>query len=178
MARKPRQEVPGGVHHVVARGNAQQRIFLSDRDRALYLSLLARVITRHRWMCLAYCLMDNHVHLLLETPEANLGTGMGALQGQYAQTFNKRQKRSGHVFQGRFHSVVIRTDEQLLQTARYIAMNPVEAGMCAAPRDWPWSSHAAVVGGSAPAWLDAGRLLGYFGAWGGEPRARYEGFVR
>jgi putative transposase len=178
MPRKPREDEPGAVHHVSARGNRRQAIYLDDRDRKLYLSLLGQVIARQRWRCLAYCLMDNHVHLLVETPDGGLGVGMQRLHGLYAHTFNKRHKRSGHLFQGRFGATRVKTDEQLLHTARYIAMNPVEAGMCAAPRDWPWSSHAAVVGGSAPAWLDAGRLLGYFGAWGGEPRARYDGFVR
>jgi putative transposase len=175
VARKPRQEVEGGVHHVVARGNGKQTVFLADRDRVFYVSLLARAVRRYQWMCLAYCLMDNHVHLLIETPEPTLGAGMGWVQGQYAQTFNKRYERSGHVFQDRFHSTLVQTDEQLWVTARYIAMNPVEAGLCATAAAWPWSSHAATVGVCpAPAWLDVARLRGYFGTWGG----RYEEFVR
>jgi REP-associated tyrosine transposase len=178
MARKPRVEVPGGVHHVYARGNGKQWIYLSDRDRRLYLRLLAEVVVRHKWRCLSYCLMDNHVHLLLETPEPNLGAGMGRLQGMYAQTFNRRHGHSGHVFQGRFGSVVINTDEQLWTVARYIVRNPVEAGLCERPHDWTWSSHAAVTSGAGPAWLDSQRLLAYFGALGGVPRERYDAFVR
>ena len=100
---------------------------------------------------------------------------MGWLQGQYAQAFNRRYKRSGHVFQDRFRSVLVESDEQLWVTARYIAMNPVAAGLCEEPGAWPWSSHAAVVGArAAPAWLDVARLRGYFSTWGD----RYEAFVR
>jgi putative transposase len=177
MPRKPRVEVAGGVHHVFARGNRRQAIYLADDDRLLYLELLKQVVKRQGWRCLAYCLMRNHVHLLVETPQANLGAGMGRMHGLYAQTFNKRHKHSGHLFQGRFGSVLVKTDEQLWAVARYIARNPVEAGLCEGPEAWPWGSHAALVNGSAPAWLDARRLLGYFGAAGGDPRRRYDEFV-
>ena len=122
--------------------------------------------------------MKNHVHLLVETPEANLGAGMQRLHGLHAQAFNKRHKHSGHLFQGRYGAVVVRKDEQLLTVARYIALNPVEAGLCGEPGEWAWGSHAAVVGGTAPAWLDVRRLLAYFGAAGGVPERRYAEFVR
>jgi putative transposase len=179
VPRKPRLEVAGGIHHVFARGNGKQDIFLVDRDRRLYLRLVGQVITRQRWRCLAYCLMDNHVHLLLETPEANLGRGMGRLQGLYAQTFNKRHGRCGHVFGERFGSVLVRTDAQLLAVTRYIARNPVEAGLCREAGAWPWGSHAAMVRGNVPAWLDAARLLAYLGgAAGGDPKERYVELVR
>ena len=160
-----------------ARGNNKQDIFLCDRDREVYLVTLADVLVRKRWTCLAYCLMRNHMHLLVETPEANLGAGMGRLHTLYAQGFNKAYGRCGHVFQGRFGSVPMRSDEQLIVVARYIALNPVEAGLCDSPGEGRWSSHAAVVRGGGPAWLDVDRLLGFFGLWGGEPRARYEEFV-
>jgi putative transposase len=178
MPRKPRVEVAGGVHHVYARGNRRQAIYLGDDDRVLYLELLEQVVKRQAWRCLAYCLMKNHVHLLVETPTANLGAGMGRMHGLYAQTFNRRHKHSGHLFQGRFGSVLIKTDEQLWMVARYIARNPVEARVCEAPGEWRWGSHAALVNGGAPRWLDEQRLLGYFGAAGGDPRRRYEDFVR
>jgi REP element-mobilizing transposase RayT len=179
MPRKPREEEAGAVVHVFARGNNRQLIFRSDVDRQLYLEALGQVVVRQQWLCLAYCLMNNHVHLLVETPMPNLGAGVQRLHGLYAQTFNKRHGRCGHVFQGRFGGNRVRTDAQLLQTARYIAMNPVEAGLCAGAIDWPWSSHAATLGGAAPPpWLDVERLLGFFGLSGGEPRARYAEFVR
>ena len=103
---------------------------------------------------------------------------MQRLHGVYAQTLNERHGRSGHVFQGRYGAVVVRKDEQLLTVARYIALNPVEAGLCTEPRGWVWGSHAAVIDGTAPAWLDVQRLLGFFGAAGGDPRQRYAEFVR
>jgi putative transposase len=177
VARKPRNEFAGAVVHVYARGSRQQRIYVDDSDRRLYLALLGRAVRRQGWRCLAYCLMNNHVHLLLETPEPNLGRGVQQLHGVYAQRFNKRHGGSGHVFQGRYGAVAVRRDEQLLAVARYIALNPVEAGACRHAADWPWSSHAAVLRGGGPRWLDAPRLLGYFGAAGGDPRRRYEEYV-
>jgi REP element-mobilizing transposase RayT len=118
MPRSTRDEVEGGVHHVFARGNDRREIYLDDFDRKIYLVMLGRVTRRQRWRCLAYCLMPNHVHLLVETPEANLGAGMQRLHGSYAQTFNERHGRSGHVFQGRYGSVLITRDEQLWTVAR------------------------------------------------------------
>lgn len=179
MPRLPREDVPGAVHHVTARGNRKQLIFLNDEDRELYLLLLSQAVKRYRWLCLAYCLMDNHVHLLIEAPDGGLGRGMQRLHGFYAETFNKRHGRSGHLFQGRYGAVRIESEEQMWVTARYIARNPVEAGVCAEPDSWAWSSHAATVGAcAAPAWLGVDRLLGYFGTRGGVPRDRYEAFVR
>jgi putative transposase len=177
MPRKARLELEAGVHHVYARGNGQQPIYLGDADRLLYLRLLGHVVVRQQWRCLAYCLMPNHVHLLVETREPNLGAGMGRLHGSYAQMFNARHARSGHLFQGRFGSVTMRNDEQLLWAARYVVRNPVEAWLCDEPGDWAWSSHAATLEGRAPQWLDTPRLLAYFGADGGDPRRRYADFV-
>jgi REP element-mobilizing transposase RayT len=162
---------------VFARGNWRQVIYPAETDRELYLELLAQAVKRQRWRCLSYCLMNNHVHLLIETPEPNLGAGMHRMHGLYAQAFNRRYRRHGHLFQGRFGSVLMRTDEHLLVTARYIALNPVQAKLCRRPEEWPWSSHCAVVGGEAPPWLDADRLLSFFGMSGGKPRDRYAEFV-
>lgn len=165
------------MHHVYARGNDRRRIYLDNLDRATYLILFARVVRRMRWRCLAYCLMENHVHLLIETPEPNLGAGMQRLHGNYAQTFNERHGRSGHVFQGRYGAVRVTSDEQLWAVVRYIVRNPVEAGLCEHPDDWPWGSHAAVLGESAPSWLDIERLMSCFEAAGGDERLRYAELV-
>ena len=165
------------MHHAYARGNGRQAVFFDDDDRVVYLTLLGQVVARFRWRCLAFCLMRNHVHLLVETPAAGLGAGMQRLHGVYAQSFNRRHRRSGHLFQGRFDAVRMETDAQLLQTARYIARNPVEAGLCDDPAHWPWSSHAAAIASVAPAWLDTARLLARFGADGGDPLRRYADFV-
>lgn len=177
MPRKLREETQDAIHHVYARGNDRRRIFLDDVDRLGYLRILGETIKRTGWLCLGYCLMDNHVHLLIETPEPNLAVGMRRLHGGYAQLLNARHGRSGHVFQGRYGAVLVTDDEQLWTTVRYIAHNPLEAGLVAAAHDWPWSSHAAVVLGNRPHWLDVERLLGYFGAIGGQPLDRYRALV-
>jgi REP element-mobilizing transposase RayT len=178
MPRRPREEVAGGIHHVFARGNAKENIYRDDEDRERYLGMLGKAVVRHQWLCLAFCLMDNHVHLLVETPAPNLGRGMQWLHAGYARAFNDRYRRTGHVFQGRFGAVRMKSDAQLLLVARYIARNPVEGGLCGEPADWPWSSHAtALEDDRRPAWLDTPRLLAFFGAGGGECRRRYQQMV-
>ena len=147
---------------------------MDDVDRRIYLATLGRVTRRQRWRCLSYCLMPNHVHLLIETPHANLGAGMQRLHGDYAHILNARHGRSGHVFQGRFGSVRMATDEQLWTVAAYIALNPVTAGLCEAPDAWPWSSHGSTADlRRRPAWLDVARLLSYFEGLGGNSLQRY-----
>jgi len=173
MPRKLREEVVDGIFHVYARGNDRRVIYRDDTDRETYLRLLAATVERCRWRLFAYCLMKNHVHLLIHTPHANLGVGMQRLHSGYALQFNQRHGRSGHVFQGRYGAVRVNTDEQLWGAVVYVVMNPVEAGLCDGPEDWPWGSHRAVVTGSAPRWLDVGRLLGHFAGLGGDPRERY-----
>ena len=156
------------------RGNNKALLFHDAVDREGYLWLLGQVVGRFGWRCLMYCLMDNHMHMLIETPEPNLGKGMQRLHGDFGRGFNRRHARSGHVFQGRFGSTPVRDDEQLWTVAGYIAGNPVEAGLCRSPGAWPWASHGCVVGAvPAPAWLDLGRLFERFESWGGEPRERY-----
>jgi REP element-mobilizing transposase RayT len=177
MARKLRTDEEGALHHVTARGNGKQAIFLDDRDRRMYLALLSDVIRRKRWRCLGFCLMDNHIHLLIETPEGNLAAGMQRLHGDYARYFNTRHDRVGHLFQGRYGAVRIESDEQLWAVARYIAANPVQAGLCELAEDWPWSSHALVLTGGGPRWLETDRLLEFFESDGGRPLARYRELV-
>jgi putative transposase len=178
MPRKPREDFEGGLHHVWARGNGQQRIFLDAADRRIYLGMLGKVVISERWLCLAYCLMGNHVHLLVETPEANLGKGIQLLHSRYARNFNTRHRRTGHLFQGRYGSARIERESQLLATVGYIARNPVSAGLCAEADEWEWSSHAAVVGtAGGPSWLAVDRLLGLVGDNGGDPRERYRELV-
>jgi putative transposase len=178
MPRRARIEVAGGVHHVYARGNDGCAVYRDDGDRRRYLDLLGGAVTECGWRCLAYCLMTTHVHLLLETPTANLGVGMRQMHGEYVSRFNKRHDRRGHLFQGRFGSVVVRDDAQLWAVAAYIAVNPVAAGLCREPEAWRWGSHGAVVGSAvAPAWLDARRLLELLGGGGGSAGRRYRTYV-
>ena len=177
MPRKPREEVADGIHHVFARGNNKQAIYHDDEDRRLYLTTLRLTIERAEWRCLAYCLMDNHMHLLIQTPKANLGAGMQRLHGLYGRLFNDRHQRTGHVFQGRFKSKRVDDEQQMWVTARYIARNPVEAGLCRQAGDWPWSSHALLVRRREPAWLDRTRLLTYFSGLGADPWTVYRRLV-
>jgi REP element-mobilizing transposase RayT len=177
MPRKARAELESGVYHVFARGNRKQEIYVDDADRLRYLRMLQQVIERMEWLCMSYCLMGNHVHMLIETQTANLGAGMHCLQGKYAQYFNRRHGFVGHLFQDRYDERPQKSDPQLWQTARYIALNPVVAGLCLTPTDYPWSSHAAVVAGRAPDWVAADRLESYFGSQGGEGLQRFIDFV-
>jgi putative transposase len=177
MPRKPREEVPGGIHHVFARGNNRQLLYWDDEDRVLYLTLLCRVVRWRRWRCLAYCLMSNHLHLLVETPEPNLGDGMHTLHSGYALLYNRRHRRCGHVFDGRFGSNVVRDDEQLWTVTRYIQRNPVEAGLCAVASEWKWSSHGGMLDGTAPQWLDRTRLLSFFETMGRQAELTYRELI-
>jgi putative transposase len=140
MARPPRIQVPGGIYHVTSRGNRLQPIYHDDFDRRFFLALRDRVIRRCEWRLHAYCLMTNHFHLLVETPIPNLSTGMQRLKGDYADYFNGRYSFEGHLFQQRFGSRLLETEEYFSDALRYIAMNPVKAGLCEHPADWPWSS--------------------------------------
>jgi len=153
-------------------------MFHSEADHRKFLSLLTKQKERTPFHLPAYCLMSNHVHLVIETPEPNLGAGMQRLHGLYAQTFNERHGACGHVFQGRYGAVPVKDDAQLSTAVRYLALNPVSAGLCRDPEHWPWNSYRAVLDGSAPGWLDVQRLLAHLGAWGGEPIERYVELVR
>jgi putative transposase len=177
MPRQPRVEVADGIHHVWARGNDRQLIYREDEDCSMYLDLLGAEVGRKGWRLFAYCLMGNHLHLLLQTPDPNLGAGMQRLHSAYALLFNRRHRKVGHVFQGRFGSKLVSDDAQLWTAARYILRNPVEAGLCREPAEWKWSSHRGVVDGTAPAWLDRPRFLERFGTMGGAPDSVYQTLI-
>ena len=146
MPRRPRVEAPGAIHHVVAKGNAGHAIVRDDTDRRAFLERLGGAVEKHRWSCLAYCLLDNHFHLIVETPEPNLGVGMQWLKSAYAQDFNHRHDRRGHLFGGRFYSMALQRNAHLAQAIVYVFLNPVRAGIVDRPEDWPWSSFGATVG--------------------------------
>ncbi|MDZ7924872.1 MAG: transposase [Marinagarivorans sp.] len=124
MARPLRIEYAGALYHITARGNAQQSIYLTDKDRKLFLSLLATACERFGWFCHSYCLMTNHYHLLIETANPNLSKGMKYLNGTYTQSFNRGHQRVGRVFQGRFKAIMVERDSYLLELCRYIVLNP------------------------------------------------------
>lgn len=146
MARPLRIQFPGGLYHVTARGNGRQTLFADDADCERFLKVLTLVVARYHLLCHAHCLMGNHYHLLLETPDANLSLAMRQLNGVYSQAFNRRHERPGHVLEGRFHAQVVDKDAYLREVCRYIVLNPVRAGLVAHPRDWPWSSYRATAG--------------------------------
>jgi REP element-mobilizing transposase RayT len=162
---------------VYARGNDKRLIYRDDEDRRTYLRMLASTVGKRRWRLFAFCLMENHLHLLLQTPEPNLGVGVQRLHSDYAQGFNRRHRRSGHLFQGRYGAVRVVTDEQLWTVAAYVALNPVRAGLCERPEEWRWSSYGIVIDGRQPSWLDSQGLLDHFGAAGGDPVERYVAMV-
>jgi REP element-mobilizing transposase RayT len=154
MARM-REEAPGAVHHAFARGVNRQPIFLDDADYQRYIRTLRATAERYRWRVLTFCLMPNHVHLLVETPTPNLGSGMQWLQSRYALSFNDKHGRSGegHVFQGPYRSKRVKDELGFLRVATYVTMNAVAGGLCAHPAEWRWSSHGLVSRGLGAQWL-------------------------
>lgn len=178
MARPLRICIAGGVYHVIARGNARQPIFLNDGDRSAFLETIARVVDRCGWQCHAYCLLDNHYHLVLETPRANLPIGMRQLNGLYAQGFNRRYDRSGHVFEARYRSILVEKESHLLAVCRYVVLNPVRAGICVDAALYRWSSYRTTAGVGRPEpFVCTDWILGQFGKTRSSAQTRYRAFV-
>jgi REP element-mobilizing transposase RayT len=173
MARKARAEFEAGIYHVTQRGNGGQAIFHGDDDRKFFLNQLETTAERYEWQCLAYCLMSNHYHLVIETRAPSLGNGMRRLGSVHAQMFNRRRATYGHVFQERYGSVVVRTDAQFAQLLRYVALNPVAAGLCTDPMSWPWSSYRWMLTSGGDATSSRARVEELLEPWGGLPGARY-----
>ena len=179
MARPLRIEFPGALYHVTSRGDRREAIFEDDKDRLIFLHTLAEVVERFNWLCHAYCLMTNHYHLLVETPDGNLSKGMRHLNGVYTQATNRRHTRTGHLFQGRFKGIIVDKDSYLLELTRYIALNPVSAGMVRQPGKWQWSSYRAMIGETpAPAWLATDGILVHFAKRRATAQRHYIEFVK
>ena len=178
MSRPLRIEYPGAVYHVTSRGNEKKPVFKDDHDRENFLNALQHVNKRYNWICHAYCLMTNHYHLLIETPDGNLAIGMRQLNGVYTQLFNKWHGRSGHLFQGRYKAILIQKDSHLLEVCRYVVLNPVRAKMIERPEDWKWSSYLATAGKtkSHPC-LTTDWVLGQFSRKRGKGEQEYRKFV-
>ncbi len=163
MARRPRPQIPGGCYHITMRGNGRRVVFLTSSDSERFLSLLAKVQERREWQIFGFCLMANHYHLIVRTPEPDIGAGMQYLNSHYAQGFNARHGLAGHVFQRRYHSQLIDSDEQLKETVRYVALNPVRAHLCLAPHEWAFSSYRALIElEPSPPFLDAAWVRNQF----------------
>jgi putative transposase len=179
MARQPRRTVAGGLYHVWSRGNRRQLVFMDDDARRRYLWGLRDVVRRFGWEVYAWCQMSNHDHLVVETPEDNLSRGVHRLKFLFAQWVNDVYGLDGHLYQGRFGSVLIERQEHLLELCRYLALNPVRAGLCDAPEDWPWSSYPATIGfAPAPDYLAYEKLLAHFGDDVESARGALAAFVR
>jgi REP-associated tyrosine transposase len=177
VARPPRILTAERLYHVTARGNGRSPILATDPDRRAFLATLRDAVSEYIWRCHAYCLMDTHYHLLLETPRANLSDGMQWLNGTYGTRFNTAHERSGHVFQGRYDARLIRSHAHALEVSRYIPLNPVRAGVCGDPSQWPWSSFGATIGAShTPTFLSTATVLGWFGG-GASAQSAYRTFV-
>ncbi len=178
MARPLRVEYPGAFYHVVNRGNNQENIYRNDRDREKFLEYLERAAERYSIIIHTYCLMSNHYHLLVETPEANLSLTMQWINVSYAAYFNRKRDRRGHLFQGRFKAILIDADEYLKHLSRYIHLNPVRAKMVSSPAEYVWSSYPGFIGKEkAPTFLKTDWLLSSFGRNKKQAKRNYQDFV-
>jgi REP element-mobilizing transposase RayT len=180
MSRALRLEFPGAIWHVTSRGNERRPIFRDDADRTTFTQFLADTVGVHEWTLHAWVLMDNHYHLLVETPRApSLSRGVKRLNESWAQAFNTRYERVGHLFQGRFKSILVERESHLLELVRYIVLNPVRSGAVRYAGDWKWSNYRATGGlERAPAWLEVDWTLSQFGSGGrASAQAGYREFV-
>ncbi|MFN0316029.1 MAG: transposase [Burkholderiales bacterium] len=177
MARKPRLHVPGGLYHVILRGNARQDVFISAGDRQAFYDLLAEGVTRFGYRVHAFCLMINHLHLALQAGESGLSSGMQNLSFRYTRYLNTRLARVGHVFQGRFKAFLVDQDHYGLALVRYLHLNPVRAKMVREAGAYRWSSQRAYLGDETLPWLTTDWVLGQFGQRTAMARTRFAAFV-
>lgn len=179
MARPLRIEFPDAVYHISARGNERKDVFWDDRDRERFLGYLETSVLRYKVNIHVYCLMSNHYHLLLSTPEGNLSQIMRHINGGYTTYFNKRHNRAGHLFQGRYKAILVDADPYAGELSRYIHLNPVRAGIAARPGKYFWSSYSTYIGKETPpGWLNTDWLLRYFGKKTAEAKKAYRFFVQ
>lgn len=179
MARPLRLQFDGAIYHVTSRGNAREDIFDDDTDRHAFLECLGKVVQRFHWLCHAYCLMDNHYHLVIETPEANLAKGMRQLNGTYTQRYNRRHRTVGHLFQGRYKAILIQRESHLQEVCRYVVLNPVRAKAVEKVEQWPWSSYRGTAGlATCSPWLTVDWVLSQFGKERQQAAIHYRRFVR
>lgn len=178
MARSLRIEYEGAFHHVTSRGNHQSNIFDDDEDRQSFLNVFTDIVSQLGWICHGYCLMSNHYHLIIETPHANLSKGMRQLNGVYTQSYNRRHGKVGHLFQGRYKSIIVDAQAYLLELSRYVVLNPVRAGMVKDISEWSWSSYRSMIGDdTAPDFLSVEMILSQFSEQKDKAKYLYAGFV-
>jgi len=177
MPRDPRIHVPDGFHHVILRGNNRQNIFFNDADRRYWMQLLADGIDRYRHRLHAYCWMTNHVHMVVQVSDLPLGDMVRWVASQYARSTNKRQNKTGHLFERRYRSNFVDTDAYLLQLVRYIHRNPVVAHLVDDPAHYLWSSHRAYLKPSRSDFLITDKVLSCFGATRRKAISAYSTFM-
>lgn len=173
MARRPRLFAPGLLYHVIVRGNQRQKTFISESDYQAYCQRLARYRRQYGCAVYGYCLMPNHVHLLVQSSTQPLSKFMQGLQQSYTQYFNKRHKKRGHLFEGRYKAILCQEDPYLLELIRYIHLNPVRAGMVTAPEQYAHTGHHAYVQGKSTEIINPARVLDMLGG-----RRGYRKFVQ
>jgi REP element-mobilizing transposase RayT len=178
MTRPLRVEYPDAYYHVINRGNSKEKIYLNDRDKEKFLEYLEKAAERFSVIFHGYCLMSNHYHLLVQTPDSNLSRAMQWINVSYATYFNRKRDRHGHLFQGRFKAILIDADEYLKHLSRYIHLNPVRAKMVSSPSEYQWSSYSAFIGKQKPPqFLETDWLLSTFGKNKKQARQSYRDFV-
>jgi REP element-mobilizing transposase RayT len=178
MARPLRIEYPGAFYHVINRGQRQEPIVLDDQDRQRFVSDVGRMAGQFHVLVHSYCLMTNHYHLILETPEGNLSRAVQWLNVSYASYYNRRHQYVGHLFQGRFKAILVEATAYLEGLSRYVHRNPVQAGLATHGWDYAWSSCRYFVGsGNAPPWLQMNRILAGFGRSGKVAQRRYAAYL-
>lgn len=179
MARPLRIEFPGAIYHITSRGNEKKQIFFDDGDRKIFLEILADVNDKYNWICHAYCIMNNHYHLVIETVDGNLSRGMRQLNGVFTQSINKKYNKTGHVFQGRYKAILVQKESYLLELARYVVLNPVRAKIADNPKEWKWSSFRSTAGFEKPhQCLTIDWILGQFGSTNRLAMEKYVAFVK
>jgi len=178
MPRRPRLNVPGGLYHVILRGNGGQKIFYDDSDHFRWESYVQDGLRRYRHRIHGYCWMTNHVHLALQSHTLPLSQFMSLVASRYAKSTNKKLDRSGHLFERRHRAILVQTDNYLKELIRYIHNNPVRAGIARDPVHYAWSSHEAYLGGARPDWLTLGWVLSHFGETEKQASAGYRHFMQ
>lgn len=178
MPRPLRIHAPGLLYHILSRGNQRQDVFLDDQDFRAYLHRVEETHARLPFRLYAYALMSNHLHLLVEVGSTPISKIMQTLQQRYTQHFNKKHKKIGHVFHGRFKAIICQRDDYLLELVRYIHLNPVRAGIVKDPDDYPWTSHASYTASKSPGWLARDAILRQFSRNREGAKKRYDDFIR
>ena len=177
MSRPRRVHIPGGLFHVTLRGNHREALFSIGSDRDVLIGMLRDGVVRHSARVHAFCLMTNHIHLLVQSGEAPLGTMVSWVAAKYSRFRHKQLCQSGHLFERRFFSRLVDDDAYLMQLLRYIHLNPVEAGLVLDPSEHRWSSHRAYLGEETIDWLTTETALRPFGDDMERARAGYRAFI-